>query len=590
MKIFTALFFSTFLALTSFLTMSAQSENPNVIIIMSDDQGNNLGCLGNPWLKTPNIDKFADESVKLTNFHQAIMCTPSRTALMTGKYSLRTGAWRTSVGRSNMRTEEITIAEVFKENGYATGQFGKWHLGDTWPFRAQDQGFEETVNFKCGGISQISDYWGNDYFDDTYYHNGELKQFEGYCTDVFFSETIRYIKECNAEKKPFMIYLAPNVAHLPAIVAEEYSKPWIEKGHPEKQAIYYGMITNLDENMGRLMAALDKEGIKENTIIVFTTDDGTAGYAAQFDENGWPTTQGFNMGQRGGKGSAYEGGHRLFSFFHYPQGHFQTEKINAVTSVMDIFPTVMDICDVTSTQSLEQDGVSFKPALYGKTIPGNEERQLFLVKLNPGKEALFKRNKLCVIDGDWRWVGRSELYNVKEDRAQKNNLAEKYPERVKEMDEALLAWLEKNATDRETPVRFLLGDEQHPKISLTTQDLWGKSAFAQGHVQNLASGKGPWKVTFVNDGKYKVTLSRYPLYTGLAFNAKTKGKKSKEFTANKARLSIGENTYEKDVQATDTQVSFEVDIKAGDTDLETWIFSEEEITIPSYYVDVEYIQ
>ncbi|WP_289053782.1 arylsulfatase [Carboxylicivirga marina] len=565
-------------------------KKPNVIIIMTDDQGNNLGCLGNPWLKTPNIDKFVNESVQLTNFHQAIMCTPSRTAMMTGKYSLRTGAWRTSVGRSNMRTEEVTIAEVFKENGYATGQFGKWHLGDTWPFRAQDQGFEETVNFKCGGISQISDYWGNDYFDDTYYHNGELKQYKGYCTDVFFNETIRYVNECNEEEKPFMIYLALNVAHLPAIVAEEYSKPWIEKGHPQKQAIYYGMISNLDENMGRLMSSLEEQGIKDNTIIVFTTDDGTAGYAAQFNENEWPTEQGFNMGQRGGKGSPYEGGHRLFSFFHFPNGQFNTNEVDDLTSVMDIFPTVMDICDVKTTQKLDQDGLSFKQALYGQPIVGNDGRQLFLVKLNPNQDVLFKRNKYCVIDGDWRWVSRSELYNVKDDRAQKNNLADKYPDRVKAMDDALLAWLDKNAADRETPVRFVLGDEQHPIISLTTQDLWEKSVFSQGHVQKLESGKGPWKVSFMNDGRYKVTLSRYPLYTRLAFNANTKGKNSNEFKANKAKLTIGKNTYEKEIEATDTHVTFKVDVKAGDTDLETWIYSTENITIPSYFVDVEYIK
>ncbi|MBK3519472.1 arylsulfatase [Carboxylicivirga marina] len=565
-------------------------KKPNVIIIMTDDQGNNLGCLGNPWLKTPNIDKFVNESVQLTNFHQAIMCTPSRTAMMTGKYSLRTGAWRTSVGRSNMRTEEVTIAEVFKENGYATGQFGKWHLGDTWPFRAQDQGFEETVNFKCGGISQISDYWGNDYFDDTYYHNGELKQYKGYCTDVFFNETIRYVNECNEEEKPFMIYLALNVAHLPAIVAEEYSKPWIEKGHPQKQAIYYGMISNLDENMGRLMSSLEEQGIKDNTIIVFTTDDGTAGYAAQFNENEWPTEQGFNMGQRGGKGSPYEGGHRLFSFFHFPNGQFNTNEVDDLTSVMDIFPTVMDICDVKTTQKLDQDGLSFKQALYGQPIVGNDGRQLFLVKLNPNQDVLFKRNKYCVIDGDWRWVSRSELYNVKDDRAQKNNLADKYPDRVKAMDDALLAWLDKNAADRETPVRFVLGDEQHPIISLTTQDLWEKSVFSQGHVQKLESGKGPWKVSFMNDGRYKVTLSRYPLYTGLAFNANTKGKNSNEFKANKAKLTIGKNTYEKEIEATDTHVTFKVNVKAGDTDLETWIYSAENITIPSYFVDVEYIK
>ena len=259
------------------------------------------------WV-TPGLKRLTstsyDESAVLTNFHQAIMCTPSRAGLMTGKYAVRTGAWRTSVGRSNMRPEEVTMAEVFKANGYRTGQFGKWHLGDVWPFTANDQGFDETVNFKCGGISQISDYWGNDYFDDTYYHNGKPKKYKGYCTDVFFNETIRYIKE--KPKAPFFIYLATNVTHLPAIVSEAYQKPWLDKGHVKKQAIYYGMITNLDENMGRLQQALKEEGIADDTIIVFTTDDGTAGYAAQFDKNGWPKSNGFNMGQRGGKGSAYE--------------------------------------------------------------------------------------------------------------------------------------------------------------------------------------------------------------------------------------------------------------------------------------------
>ena len=163
---------------------------------MTDDMGNNLGNLGNPWLKTPNIDKLSEESVLLTNFHQDLLCTPSRASLMTGKYSLRTGAWRTSLGRSNMRPEEITVAEVFQTNGYRTGSFGKWHLGDVWPFRSIDQGFEEAVNLNCGGIGQISDYWGNDYFDDVYYHNGKPQQYKGYCTDVFFDETIRFIKEC----------------------------------------------------------------------------------------------------------------------------------------------------------------------------------------------------------------------------------------------------------------------------------------------------------------------------------------------------------------------------------------------------------
>ena len=556
---------------------------------MTDDQGNNLGYLGNPWLKTPNIDKFANEAVYLSNFHQAIMCTQSRANLLTGRYALRTGAWRTSVGRSNMRTEEITIAEVFKENGYKTGQFGKWHLGDVWPYRSVDQGFDETVNFKCGGISQISDFWGNDYFDDTYYHNEVPEQYEGYCTDVFFNETIRFIKD--NQQEPFMIFLAPNIAHLPAIVANEYSKPWEDKGHNRKQAIYYGMLTNLDENMGRLMKALKETGVDENTIIVYTTDDGTAGYAAQFDDEDRALETGFNMGQRGHKGSTYEGGHRLFSFIRWPGGGIKAgSEVTALSSVMDIFPTLTDLCGIESKIPLNQDGISIKPALYGKKLKDNDDRSLCITYLVPNKELDFKRNKSCVVKGDWRWISRSELYNVNDDRLQNNNIAKQHPEIAASMDKILDEFYAKNAKDRENPVRFILGDKNHPKIKLTTQDLWGSSAFSQGHVRKLEHGSGPWKVSFVTEGKYKITLSRYPLYTGLAFNAKTNGNNSKEFSANKVKLKVGDKSYQKELKPTDESASFEIEVKAGDTDLETWIYSDEDITIPSYFVDVEFIK
>ena len=565
----------------------SQEKKPNVIIIMTDDMGNNIEALGNPWLKTPNMNKLKSESVYLSNFHQALMCTPSRAGIMTGRYALRTGAWRTSVGRSNMRPEETTIAEVFKANGYATGQFGKWHLGDTWPYTSNDQGFEETVNLKCGGIGQISDYWGNDYFDDTYYHNGVPTKYKGYCTNVFFDETIRFIKECNQKETPFLIYLAPNVAHLPRIVGEAYSKPFIDKGHDKNQAYFYGMITNFDENLGRLQSMLKSQGIDDDTIIVFTTDDGTAGYAAQFDKEARALDTGFNMGQRGGKGSPYEGGHRLFSFVKWNGGKInQGETVDQMTSVLDIFPTLMDLCEVNFSKPLDLDGVSLKPALYGNEIQGNSERSLFLTKLNPDKPNDFKRNKLCVVKGKWRWIDKKELYNIDDDRGQFKNVADSYPEIVKLLDSELDNFLKQYAKDREDPVRFVLGDSSHKTIGLTTQDLWIKSAFNQSHVKNLSEGKGPWKVDFRTDSEYEFTLSRYPLYTGLAFSAKTNGKKSKTFTPTKAKLKIGNNEYEKLIPPNSNSISFKCHVKAQEADIETWIYSKEGITIPSYYLTI----
>ena len=586
----------TYIILFSFVSnrpfLAQNKKRPNVIVIMTDDMGNNIAGLGNPWLKTPSMDKFKKESVYLTNFHQNLMCTPSRAAILTGKYAVRTGAWRTSVGRSNMRTEEITIAEVFKENGYKTGSFGKWHLGDTWPYRSIDQGFDESVNLKCGGISQISDYWGNDYFDDTYYHNGIPQKYKGFCTNVFFDETIRFIRECKKSNDSFMIYLAPNVTHLPKIVGEKYSKPFLDKGHKKNQAIYYGMITNLDENFGKLMSSIAELGIEDDTIIIFTTDDGTAGYAAQFNKEERALENGFNLGQRGGKGSPYEGGHRLYSFVKWSGGKILAgQEIDQLTSVLDIYPTLLDLCDIKTKKKIDYDGISFKNALYGKEIPNSKNRSLVLTKLTPDKPDDFKRNKFCVIQGDWRWVNKKELYNVKTDRSQKNNIADKHPKIVDKLNEKLYEFLHKNAKDREIPVRFILGDKKHKSIDLTTQDLWIKSAFSQSHARKLEKGSGPWKVTFKNSGKYLITLSRYPLYTNLAFNAKTNGKISKEFSADNVKLKVMGRTYEKRILPTDTKVTFEIEINKGDSDLETWVTaSKENITVPAYFVTIKYYE
>jgi len=560
---------------------------PNVIIVMSDDQGNNLGCLGNPWLKTPHIDQLSRESVHLTNFHQDMLCTPSRSGLMTGRYPIRTGAWRTSRGRSMMRTEEATIAEIFKENGYSTGQFGKWHLGDTWPFRPQDQGFEEVVGLLCGGIGQIADYWGNTYFNDTYYHNGEPQKYKGYCTDVFFNETIRFIRE--QKGKPFMIYLAPNVAHLPNRVDSIYAKPYLEMGIEKGQSIYYGMITNLDENMGRLLKALEEEGLSKNTILLYTTDDGPQKNGQQFDKGGWALETGFNGGQRGGKGSSYEGGHRLFSFVRWPAGDIGGgKKMDQFTSIMDVMPTMLDLCGIEAPEGLDMDGVSFKPGLYGEDIPGSEKRPLVISKFNNDEEDTLTGN-VCVMNGDWRYTQNTELYNVKEDPAQRENLAEEHPEIVEKMKTIYGEWLAHATGKIREPVRFVLGDERAPVISLTTQDTYmatGNSVFSPRDVLNLGTKNGPWKVHFVRNGTYRIILSRYPLYTNLPIGIQSE-KGNKDFNATAARLRVGDKLVEMEISALDTHAVFEMEIDMGDADLQTWLIASDGLEIPAYFVDVE---
>ncbi len=188
-----------FLALLCAAAAPALAARPNVVLIMTDDQGyGDLACHGNPVLKTPNLDQLHSESIRLTNFHVSPFCTPTRAALMTGRYPARTGAFRTSSGRSNLHADELTIAQHFAKAGYSTGMIGKWHLGDNAPCRPQDKGFQDVLWHKCGGIGQASDYYGNDYFDDTYERSldGKVSQekFKGYCTDVFFDESLRFVR------------------------------------------------------------------------------------------------------------------------------------------------------------------------------------------------------------------------------------------------------------------------------------------------------------------------------------------------------------------------------------------------------------
>ena len=225
---------------------------PNVIIVMTDDQGiGDLSYHGNPYLKTPNLDAFAGESVSLTNFHVSPLCTPTRSAIITGQYPIRNGAWATFKGRDAITHSHPTMADIFNDNGYQTAMFGKWHLGDNYPSRPTDCGFDYALHHSSGGVGELSDYWGNNYFDDVYLVNNEPKQFEGYCTDVWFDEAIRYIDE--NKDQPFFIYLATNAPHSPLIVADKYKAPYMQyEGIGIQSAAYLGMSANIDENFGKL--------------------------------------------------------------------------------------------------------------------------------------------------------------------------------------------------------------------------------------------------------------------------------------------------------------------------------------------------
>ncbi|MCK4746996.1 MAG: sulfatase-like hydrolase/transferase, partial [Bacteroidales bacterium] len=333
-------------------------------------------------------------------------------------------------------------------------------------------------------------------------------------------------------------------------------------------------------------------GLDDNTIVLYTTDDGPQMNGQQFDEGGWALDNGFNAGQRGGKGSSYEGGHRLFSFVRWPAGGIGGGKMMPqFTSIMDVMPTMVDLCGIELPGGLDLDGVSFKPGLYGEDIPGSEERPLVISKFNNDESDTLTGN-LCVMYGDWRFVSNAELYNVKDDPEQRIDVVDQYPEMVQKMKEIYLEWLAHATGGIHDPVRFVLGDERAPKISLTTQDTYmakGNSVFSPRGVLALYTQNGPWKVHVARDGKYRFILSRYPLYAHLPFGQNSSTGEP-DFNATIARLSLGERVLQQNISPADTHVVFELEVKAGDADLQTWLVSSDGLEIPSYFVDAQYIE
>src|SRR5690606_15740514 len=342
---------SVFFTLTCTAPSMGQNQDagatrpPNVILVITDDQGyGDIAYHGNKIIKTPNLDRFFSQSLRATNFHVSPTCAPTRGALMTGRYTNRVGTWHTIAGRSLLFEDETLLPQVFAQNGYATGMFGKWHLGDNYPFRPEDRGFQEVVRHGGGGVKQGPDYWGNNYFDDTYWHNGTPQKYEGYVTDVFFEESLKFIE--NNRDRPFFLYLATNAPHSPYHVPEKYYRLYEdEENLLDGQKRFYGMITNIDDNFGRLLEQLEKLEIADHTILIFMTDNGTAeGYVER--EN---AVYGFNAGMRGRKGSEYDGGHRVPFAIRWPAGLPGDRNLDQLLAHIDVLPTLVDLAGLRFT-------------------------------------------------------------------------------------------------------------------------------------------------------------------------------------------------------------------------------------------------
>lgn len=580
------------------------ASHPNVILIMTDDQGyGDMSCNGHPVLKTPNLDRLAKEGVRFSDFHVDPYCAPTRAALMTGHYALRTGVWHTYGGRNWMSENEVTMAEIFKANNYATAHFGKWHLGDNYPFAPHFRGFDVSFALGNSGLGAADDFWNNDRFDDTYFLNGEPLKTEGFGTDRFVDHALDFIG--NNKSRPFFVYLALNIVHRPWNIPPQYVQkfdpsqidpPLTVPYHDSDMARFYGTIDKIDEQVGRVFNYLDTNHLAENTIVIFLTDNGTVSLE-------------YNAGMRGRKASPYEGGHRVPLFIRWPAGNLPAGMaIGQLTAHLDLLPTLIDLCDLKLPGQITFDGFSLKPLLYNNLAEWPEDRTYItqMAQSVPGGYHVSapKWGKAAVLSGKWRLINKEELYDIRLDPGQVNDIAVQNPEMVTKLQNAYEKYWSDILPFTEKTARVIIGHPAQPVTHLSLTGLtppqgqpaeWSQAEAAEG-----CSINGIWPLLIASAGAYEFELRRWPREVNQPINAfKSLGshvpmvkfkKDGVQINPVKARVKIGSEMKTKVIDASKKAVSFIFDLVQGPADLQTWFIDADGSERTAYWVYIQKIE
>lgn len=563
---------------------------PNVIVVVTDDQGyGDFSCHGNPILKTPHLDRLHDQSVRFIDFHVSPMCTPTRSQIMTGRDCLANGAYVVCSGHGFIREGIPTLADafastMFSQGGYRTGLFGKWHLGDNYPYRPQDRGFQEVLTFRGWGLTGSQTYWNTSYYDDRYLHNGEPEQYHGYCTDVWFDEAMKWMKQCNQRHEPFFVYLPTSAPHGPLWVPEKYAAPYKGKVKPAV-ADFFGMIANIDENMGRLDAFLKDSGLYDNTILVFMTDNGgTVGVPV------------WNAGMRGKKTEYYDGGHRVPCFVRWPAGGLrQPADVDDLTECQDLLPTLIELCGLRKPEGVEFDGMSLATLLHGGAQPELASRKL-VVQYGIWEEYRGPTKWNCaVMWGKWRLVRGTQLYDIKADPAQQRNLADERSEVVAALRDHYEKWWARTEPLARTFHPIHLGSTRENPVYLGSQDWVDSNTSNVDWIREGIQRNGPWHVLVEREGEYEISLRRWPAEANAAIAAGVPPFQGvlggfaagKALPITKARLRIADIDQSRPVTESDKAATFQVRLPAGPTELQTWFYGQDgEELCGAYYVYV----
>ena len=436
---------------------SLKGTKPNIILIMTDDQGmGDLSCMGNPVLKTPNLDAFYAKSTRFTDFHVSPTCAPTRSSIFSGRHEFRNGVTHTIKERERMALSTTTFPQLLQEAGYETAIFGKWHLGDEDEYQPYNRGFDEVFIHGAGGIGQsfqgsCGDFPPNrtdKYFDNVLLHNDVIVQTKGFCTDVFFQAALGWIKKQHTAKQPFFAYIATNAPHGPMIAPESYRKRWLDDGWDESVAGRYGMIENIDDNFGLLVQKLDEWDAWENTLLIFMTDNGQAG-GRSGTRNGEKVPL-YYAHFKTGKGSPYEGGTHVPAFWYWKGVLGEGVDIPALTAHIDLYRTFCELAGIKRYPDTLQniDGRSLIPLLENPVAEW-PDRKIYVHRgrWNKGEDPNDSQYASAAVRTQrWRMVmpGKSkeevELFDIAQDPYEGTDVSGQYPEVIEDLVAAYDQW------------------------------------------------------------------------------------------------------------------------------------------------------